>query len=143
MKKSKVVDHVACGVSWLQRQCRANGIQVTVLALLLPVMGAVSGCGTMEMRAGRMPGIPALTTSLIPGESTERNVLDAIGRPAGRGRSMLPWQETARDVWTYYYEEGRIDLGGGGDNDDRRLFLFVFFNHGRYDGYLWFSSLRQ
>jgi hypothetical protein len=29
-------------------------------------------------------------------------------------------------------------------SDDRRLFLFVYFDpHGRFDGYLWFSSLPQ
>jgi len=54
---------------------------------------------------------------------------------------MLPWQSSPRTVWTYYYEEGVIDLGGA-TSDDRRIFLFVFLDQGRFDGYLWFSSLK-
>lgn len=73
----------------------------------------------------------------------------------------------ARESWTYYFEEGHFrdsesylfpsvpvhrqnpgllftaKRGSGLDVDSRRIFLFVYFDDGVYDGYLWFSSLPQ
>ena len=37
-------------------------------------------------------------------------------------------------MWSYYYEVGTL-------SDDRRTFLFVYFDDGVLDGYMWFSSL--
>lgn len=95
----------------------------------------------MQIRAGKKPDVGALTKSLQVGKSTQQAVQAALGNPDGRGRSMLPWQSSPRTVWSYYYEEGVIDMGGA-NSDDRRIFLFVFFDGDRYDGYLWFSSLK-
>lgn len=102
----------------------------------------LGGCGgTIQMRAGTKPDPAALTRSLEVGKSTQQAVQVALGTPDGRGRTMLPWQKASRTLWTYYYEEGVVDLGGG-PSDDRRTFLFVFFDDDRLDGYLWFSSLK-
>jgi hypothetical protein len=53
-----------------------------------------------------------------------------------QGRALLPIDEgdAPRTVLTYYYEQATMQ-------DARRLFLFVFLDGDRYDGYLWFSSL--
>ncbi len=113
-------------------------------AVLLPLtlaLGLLAGCGPIQVRAGSKPDVTALSSSLQVGKSTQQGVLATLGSPAGRGRSMMPWQDTPRTVWTYYYEEGVIDLGGK-NSDDRRIFLFVFFDGDRFDGYLWFSSLK-
>jgi len=48
----------------------------------------------------------------------------------------MPFHDEPRNVLTYYYEEGTLE-------DDRRLFLFVFFNEDTYEGYMWFSSLEE
>ncbi|CAN0628643.1 protein of unknown function [Burkholderia multivorans] len=123
-------------------QSLCDGVaRIVALPVLLITLATTSGCGTINVRAGNRPNVAALDVVLKPGESTEQNVQNALGVPAGRGRSLMPWQSSPRTVWTYYYEEGQIAIGG--DSDDRRIFLFVFFDKDRYDGYLWFSSLKQ
>jgi hypothetical protein len=107
-----------------------------ILSLLLVIIaaGQLSACD-INIRAGTKPNVLALESNLKPGLSTEQEVLKALGDPVGKGREMMPFMAAPRDTWTYYYEQGDL-------NDDRRLFLFVFFANGKYDGYMWFSSLR-
>lgn len=116
-------------------------LNVSFLALLLLIGASLSlaGCGPMQIRAGKKPDVSVLQTLQV-GQSTQQEVRAAIGEPDGQGRSMFPWQDTPRTLWTYYYEEGVIDLGGSG-SDDRRIFLFLFFDGDKYDGYMWFSNL--
>lgn len=90
----------------------------------------------VAIKAGTKPNVSTLETTLKSGVSTEQEVIKALGTPTGKGREMLPFMDAPRDTWTYYYEEGDL-------NDDRRLFLFVFLDNGRYDGYMWFSSLPE
>ena len=45
-------------------------------------------------------------------------------------------------MWSYSIIEGFIEHGAQDRGDARALFLFVFFDQDRYDGYLWFSSVR-
>lgn len=124
-------------------QTRARGAAAWLrgfVALLVSV-GLVAGCGTINMRVGNRPDIGALQGTLRLGTSTQEQVRAALGEPYGRGRTMLPWHASPRTVWSYYYEEATVSLGGG-ESDDRRIFLFVFLDGDRYDGHLWFSSLR-
>lgn len=116
-------------------------LNVSFLALLLLVGASLllTGCGPMQIRAGKKPDVSVLK-SLQVGKSTQQDVRAALGEPTGKGRSMFPWQDTPRTLWSYYYEEGVIDVGGSG-SDDRRVFLFLFFDNDKYDGYMWFSSL--
>lgn len=111
-----------------------------VVALLLAA-GLVAGCGTINVRVGSRPDVGALQSTLRPGTSTQEQVRAALGEPYGRGRAMLPWHASPRTIWSYYYEETGVALGGG-ESDSRRIFLFVFLDGDRYDGHLWFSSLR-
>lgn len=92
-----------------------------------------SGCSPV-VRFGRMPDTSKLETSLDPAISTRADVLRVLGVPRNSGGAMFPNHDSPRDMWVYYYEEGTT-------TDDRRIFLFVFFNDNRYEGYLWFSSL--
>ncbi len=130
------------------------------LACLLSLL--VAACGD-SYYVGKRPVTAALETMLRPGKSTPAEVTAALGKPNGRGGVMLPvLDKRARESWTYYFEEGhfRVKRGGGGyfktegglitpkggpdlDVDSRRIFLFVYFDDGVYDGYLWFSSLPQ
>jgi len=120
---------------------KTPGQRVGRLVVAMLVSGLLAGCGPMAVRVGKKPDVMSLSNSLHAGQSTQQDVVSALGVPDGRGRSMMPWQTTPRVVWTYYYEEGEVSLGGG-DSDDRRIFLFVFFKDDRFDGYLWFSSLK-
>ena len=116
--------------------------RISASLLLSAGLLALGGCGgSVQVRAGTKPDPAGLTRSLDVGKSTQQAVQAALGAPDGQGRSMLPWQKAARSVWSYYYEEGIVDLGGD-KSDSRRTFLFVFFDEDRFDGYLWFSSLK-
>ncbi len=113
------------------------------LACLLSLL--VAACGD-SYYVGKRPVTAALETMLRPGKSTPAEVTAALGKPNGRGGVMLPvLDKRARESWTYYFEEGHFKAkrGGGLDFDSRRTFLFVYFDDGVYDGYLWFSSLPQ
>lgn len=104
-----------------------------MVCVFLIIILTISGCN-IQMRAGRLPNMQALEDSLQPGVSTRLDVLRELGEPFGRGREMLPTAQAPRTLWSYYYEEGNLQ-------DDRRMFLFVFLDGDRFDGYMWFSSL--
>ncbi len=113
------------------------------LACLLSLLAA--GCGE-NYYVGKRPVTASLETTLRPGKSTPAEVIAALGKPSGQGGVMLPvLHKRARESWTYYFEKGHFKAkrGGGLDMDSRRIFLFVYFDDGVYDGYLWFSSLPQ
>ncbi len=122
---------------WIGARMISGCLAMSLLAL---ASGQLAGCGPIQVRAGKKPDVAVLNKSLQIGNATQQGVLAVLGKPDGRGRSMMPWQSSPRTVWTYYYEEGLIDLGGE-NSDDRRIFLFLFFDGDRFDGYLWFSSL--
>jgi hypothetical protein len=109
---------------------------ILLLSIALWVSTQLAGCANVKLRAGAKPNLAALENSMTQGTSTEHDVSKALGTPTGKGREMLPFMDSPRDTWTFYYEEGDL-------KDDRRLFLFVFFKDQHYDGYMWFSSLPE
>jgi hypothetical protein len=112
--------------------------------ILSLVLLHVIGCADVHFRAGTRPDLTSLEDVLKIGQSSEADVLDALGAPSGKGKEMFPigkewgtvnnYHQKQRTMWSYYFEEGNL-------KDDRRIFLFVFFDGDRYDGYMWFSSL--
>jgi hypothetical protein len=110
--------------------------KVTGLLAVAILVSLAAACSGIQVRAGNRPNIDPLEKSLRLGKSTRADVVTALGEPIGRGRAMLPIDPKlkTRAMWSYYYEEGTFE-------DDRRIFLFVFFDEDRYDGYMWFSSL--
>ncbi len=98
-----------------------------------------SGCISARMEMGRRVDPALLETRLRIGESTRADVLAALGAPNGRGRGLLPIDASAKTVWSYYYEESTIESNEL--KDSRRMFLWVYLDGDRYDGYMWFSSL--
>jgi hypothetical protein len=108
----------------------------TVLVLLSLVL-LVSSCATLPMTLGKGVDVSALEKDLQIGRSTSSDIALALGEPIGTGKEQLfTGGPVPRTVWSYYYEQGN-------DNYSRmkKLFLFVFLNGDRYDGYLWFSSM--
>lgn len=117
--------------------CRAVPFRWTFfLVSLFLILNSLAlwGCSDFAFRFGRMPDTSKLETSLQPNISTKANVLEVLGEPRNSGGALLPGHDSPRDMWVYYFEEGSL-------SDDRRIFLFVFFKEGHYDGYKWFSSL--
>lgn len=105
------------------------------LSIVIVIVIFTSGCTNMKFKAGKQvdPGVIGKTLHLK--ESTTTDVLNVLGEPFGKGKAMLPVaHETPRTMWTYFYEQGDM-------KDSRGMYLFVFFDQGRYDGYMWFSSL--
>jgi hypothetical protein len=49
---------------------------------------------------------------------------------------MLPMDPKLRTMpmWSYFYMEGTLE-------DIRQMWLFIYFEEDRYEGYMWFSSL--
>ena len=43
------------------------------------------------------------------------------------------------DMWTYEYSQAYVDIPA--ITDIRSTYLFVYFEEGRYQGYMWFTSL--
>jgi hypothetical protein len=102
------------------------------MAILISII--LRAC-SIDLRAGRRPDVHLLEKNLCLQESTSADVLRVLGEPFGRGKAMLPIiHSTSKVLWSYYYEEASM-------KDARRIFLFVFFDQDRYDGYMWFSSL--
>lgn len=107
--------------------------RVGLVALILMVALPMGGC-IDRIRIGNRPNPDVLEQSLRLGESTPADVVAALGQPYGKGRAVLPIDSNPKTLWSYYYEEGDL-------KDARRIFLFVYFDHDHYDGYMWFSSL--
>ncbi len=111
-----------------------------VIFLLLAVVPcSLSGCG-ITMQLGKLPRTMDVDGALTVGVSTTEDVRNALGPPRGKGRSLFPTESRAQDVWYYYYEEGTVTLVPFRASA-QHLFLFVYFCGGKYDGYLWFSTL--
>ncbi len=124
----------AQGKKLVARDLRAAGLRL--LGVVIAVSFLTTGCADIKIRIGIRPNPDILETSLRIGESTSADALAALGPPFGKGRAMHPMDPKTKPLtlWSYYYEEGDL-------KDSRRIFLFVFFDHDRYDGYMWFSSL--
>lgn len=113
---------------------------VAKILIILFGCSVLVSCGQLKVRVG-----DEIDTSLVArlhiGVSTEEDVRAILGEPFGTGRSYLPFQDEHLDMWSYYYELGKINLGTV--SDDRRTFLFVYLDDGIFDGYMWFSSLPE
>jgi hypothetical protein len=93
------------------------------------------GCASIQMRGG-IPVDQTRLKTLHIGQSTESDVLAALGEPFGRGSSMLPFHDSPVEMWSYYYEESTL-------SESRRKLIFVYLDDGIYDGHMWFSSLPE
>ena len=107
--------------------------------MIVAVVLATEGCGTVRYHAGREFNVGSLENTLKVGSSTQTDVRAALGEPYGQGGAMLAWHDAPRTVWTYYYETGQVDLGGS-DSHSRRSYLFVFYSGDKFDSYMWFAT---
>jgi hypothetical protein len=87
--------------------------------------------------------VERLEGDLVIGQSTRGDVVTVLGHPISQGRSQLPVDPEGKvyTLWTYYYGEGEIENLSA--KDARGLYLYVYLDGDRYQGYLWFSSLRS
>ena len=113
----------------------ANRASVFLVAAVI-VLSQLAGCMSVSVRAGRKPDVHVLEQSLKVGESNKAEVLRALGEPFGTGRGTFGAEWAPHDILTYYYETSTM-------KDSRRVFLWVFLDGDRYDGYMWYSSLEE
>ena len=121
-----------------------NRYGMIAFVLLSLALVLVVGCVDINFYVGTRPDLSVLEDVLKIGQSSEADVLAVLGAPSGKGKEMFPigqewgtvnkYHQKQRTMWSYYFEKGNL-------KDDRRIFLFVFFDSDRYDGYMWFSSL--
>jgi len=109
-------------------------------AVLIPAM-FVAACTEISYTANERPPISALEGTLKIGESTRHDVIAALGKPDGTGSIFLPIDAGPRDTLSYYFEEGKMTASSGTVyGTAHRTFLWVYFEHDRYDGYMWFTT---
>jgi len=99
----------------------------------------INGCGPINFQAGKSFDSETLESALSAGVSKGAQVEAVLGKPLGKGRALMPYHDEPRTIWTYYFEEGSISLGGG-ESKDSRKYLFVFLDKDTYEGYMWFDS---
>jgi hypothetical protein len=109
------------------------------LLVMLIASTGLAGCGTVSFQTGKHFNPGVLEGSLKTGVSTQADLKRLLGEPYGKGRALMPFHPSDRTVWTYYYEQGSVDMGSG-KIKDQRLYLFVFLDGDRFDGYMWFDS---
>ena len=125
-KKRRLATFVARASAW------AAGLALAAMT--------IGGCATVvDFEAGSKFNPALLEQSLRSGVSTEADVKAAFGEPYGRGRTLMPFHESDRTVWTYYYERGSVAVPSM-EMKDQRIYLFLFLADGRFDGYMWFAS---
>lgn len=100
----------------------------------------IGGCGPINFKAGERFDSGQLESVLKTGDSDHTQIKAVLGDPFGTGRALMPFHDKPRTVWTYYFEKGSIDLGGG-ESTDNRKYLFIFLDDDIYDGYIWFDSI--
>jgi hypothetical protein len=103
-------------------------------ALICAAIATLAGCITIEY--GADPNTGALD-GLVARQSTQAEVLLALGEPRGKGGAEFAAQlGRPRDIWFYEYTKA--------DTKTAHLkLLIVFFENDLYDGYWWFSSLEE
>jgi hypothetical protein len=114
---------------------------VGVLIALFLTATLLQGCGEIKVRAGKRVDPSLLESKLTMGQSTSDDIRRVLGEPIGVGRDLLPFQSQPRTIMSYYFEESQMSLSGGADS--KRIFVWVFVNDGRYDGYLWVSGFPE
>jgi hypothetical protein len=110
-------------------------------ALAPALVALLAGCASvMDFESGTEPvHTVRLESKLQPGVSTTSDVLRELGEPYGKGAGFMPFHEAPRVVWTYFRDEGSVDLGKG-DMKSVRTYLFVFLAGDVFDSYMWFTS---
>jgi len=103
------------------------------LVVALFALFCLAGCSVVVVM-GRVPDTEPLESKFVMGETTRAEVVEALGDPDGCGKLLFPDDPEPRDLCYFARSEATM-------KESRFMFYFVFFRGGRYDGYMWFSSL--
>jgi hypothetical protein len=124
-------------------------VGVAVFAALVGTL--VAGCAAgRATTTGPFARADRIGTELRRGVSTKAEVERVLGKPNGTGMSLLPTQDSPREVWIYNdiqtgeaRSEGRVLGVATVRVDARQQMIFVFFDGDRFDGYLWSTHVGE
>jgi hypothetical protein len=106
----------------------------------------VTGCSRIDVISGVPPRLDMLDAELKLGQSDPDAVRAALGKPSGEGAILLPMDPRRRELWIYTHGVGSVTMQSRQSPptmQSRLTYLLVYFADGRYDGYMWFSSLHD
>jgi len=127
------------------RRCPRRLVLVSA-AFLAVIAGTVAaGCASHGVATpGPFARADRIGIELQRGVSTKADVERLLGKPDGRGMTLLPTQDSARELWTYIHvETGEPKFEGRAWGvptvrmDSRQQEIYVFFDGDRFDGYMW------
>lgn len=98
-----------------------------------------------KVTTGAFVHVNRLDTDLQRGVSTKMDVRRVLGAPKGTGGAIIPTDPKHREIW--YYEDIEMkDIKkeeGVFKVNMRQQVLFVVFDKGVYDGYMWFTNVGE
>ena len=119
-------------------------------AVCLALLATLGACSESRYTVNKQPDLAKLENELTVGKSTEQDVVAALGQPSGKGGMFVPIAPEPRNMFSYYFENGKVRLyyvEGGKVREAKpvtaqveRTRLYVWFDHGIYEGYMWMTS---
>jgi hypothetical protein len=119
-----------------------RGTRIWGLLLLISIgAGLATACAT-KVTTGAFTQVGRLDAELRRGTSSKMDVQRVLGTPKGSGNAILPTDPRPREVW--FYDDIELvnaeQVAGVIRANFRQQILFVFFDRGVYDGYMWWSN---
>lgn len=128
----------------MRRKQRFIRLGLCLIPLACFILG---GCvkRVTKVTTGAFVHVNRLDTELKRGVSTKMDVRRVLGAPKGMGGALMPTDPKHREIWYYEdiemkdmtKEEGKIKV------NMRQQVLFVVFDKGVYDGYMWFTNVGE
>ena len=98
-----------------------------------------------KVTTGAFVQVDRLDTDLQKGVSTKMDVQRVFGAPKGMGGAIVPVYRLHREFW--YYEDIEMKdikkVEGVYKANMRQQVLFITFDKGVYDGYMWFTNVSE
>jgi hypothetical protein len=127
---------------WKKKRFTCLGLFLIFLVYFIPVGYAQE---FKKFSTGAFVNVNRLDTDLQRGVSTKMDVRRVLGAPKGMGGAIIPAYRMQREFW--YYEDIEMKdikkVEGVLKVNMRQQVLFVSFDKGVYDGYMWFTNVSE
>jgi len=127
---------------WNKQRFTCLGLFLISLVYFIPAGYAQE---VMKFTTGAFVNVNRLDTDLQRGVSTKMDVRRVLGPPKGMGGAIIPAYRMQREFW--YYEDIEMKdikkVEGVYKLNMRQQVLFVVFDKGVYDGYMWFTNVSE
>jgi|MudIll2142460700_1097286.scaffolds.fasta_scaffold142388_2 hypothetical protein len=129
---------------WKKKRFTCLGLFLIFLASFIPA-GYAQELESMKFSTGAFINVNRLDTDLQRGVSTKMDVQRVLGAPKGMGGAIVPVYRLHREFW--YYEDIEMKdikkVEGVYKANMRQQVLFITFDKGVYDGYMWFTNVSE